>query len=100
MCICIEVPHSVQQVNRMFRKIPKKGVIIHQDLVVFTKSHQKLVLGAGGRTLERIRESAQTDLRKMFKCEVSLHLHVKKKIGRRGDSGTEYKLGEASQTIL
>ncbi|MGK3733377.1 MAG: GTP-binding protein Era [Bacillariaceae sp.] len=95
-----EVPHSVQQINRMFRKIPKKGVVIHQDLVVFTKSHQKLVLGAGGRTLERIRESAQTDLQKMFKCDVSLHLHVKKKIGRRGDSGTEYKIGEVSQSIL
>jgi len=95
-----EVPHCVQQINRMFRKIPKKGVIIHQDLVVFTKSHQKLVLGTGGRTLERIKESALVDLRKMFGCDVSLHLHVKKKTGRRGDIGSEYSLGEISQSIL
>eukprot|EP00531_Pseudo-nitzschia_arenysensis_P010527 CAMPEP_0116149200 /NCGR_PEP_ID=MMETSP0329-20121206/18796_1 /TAXON_ID=697910 /ORGANISM="Pseudo-nitzschia arenysensis, Strain B593" /LENGTH=413 /DNA_ID=CAMNT_0003645449 /DNA_START=54 /DNA_END=1295 /DNA_ORIENTATION=+ len=97
-----EVPHAVQQVNRIFRKIPNKGVVIHQDLVVFTKSHQKLVLGSSGRTLKRIEESARNDLRKMFGCDVALQLHVKysKSKQRRGDSGGEYNLGEVSQTVL
>ena len=97
-----EVPHSVQQVNRVFRKIPKKGVVIHQDLVVFTKSHQRLVLGSNGRTLKRIEDSARKDLQKMFGCNVALQLHVKysKSKQRRGDSGGEYNLGEVSQTVL
>ncbi len=97
-----EVPHAVQQVNRIFRRIPNKGVVIHQDLVVFTKSHQKLVLGSSGRTLKRIEESARNDLRKMFGCDVALQLHVKysKSKQRRGDSGGEYNLGEVSQTVL
>ena len=97
-----EVPHAVQQVNRIFLRIPKKGVVIHQDLVVFTKSHQKLVLGTGGRTLERIQESARKDLRKIFGCDVALQLHVKfsKSKQRRGDSGGEYNMGEVSQSIL
>jgi len=96
-----EVPHSVQQVNRMYRRIPGKGVVIHQDLVVFTKSHQKLVLGSSKRTLKRIEESARKDLQKMFGCDVTLQLHVKlKKKQRRRDSSDQYKMGEVSQSIL
>lgn len=97
-----EVPHSVQQVNRIFQRIPNKGVVIHQDLVVFTKSHQRLVLGHGGRTLKRIEESAHKDLQKMFGCDVALQLHVKysKSKQRRGGSGGEYNLGEVSQSVL
>lgn len=97
-----EVPHAVQQVNRMYRRIPNKGVVIHQDLVVFTKSHQKLVLGSSGRTLKRIEESARNDLRKMYGCDVALQLHVKlsKSKQRRGDSGGQFNLGEVSQSLL
>ncbi len=93
-----EVPHAVQQVNRIFQRIPKKGVVIHQDLVVFTKSHQKLVLGSSGRTLKRIEESATKDLRKMFGCNVALQLHVKYSKSKSGRG--EYNLGEVSQTVL
>ncbi|KAG7373356.1 GTP-binding protein Era [Nitzschia inconspicua] len=71
-----EVPHSVRQINRLFRKV-ESGLVIHQDLVVFTKSHQRLVQGTGGRTLQRIQESAQKDLEKVFGCSVALQLHVK-----------------------
>jgi GTP-binding protein Era len=60
----------------MFRKV-ESGMIVHQDLVVFTKSHQKLVLGSGGRTLKRIQDSAERDLEDLFRCDVSLRLHVK-----------------------
>jgi GTP-binding protein Era len=97
-----EVPHAVQQVNRIYQRIPNKGVVIHQDLVVFTKSHQKLVLGSSGRTLKRIEESARKDLRKMFGCDVALQLHVKfsRSKQRRGGSGGEYNLGEVSQSVL
>ena len=93
-----EVPHAVQQVNRIFQRIPNKGVVIHQDLVVFTKSHQKLVLGSSGRTLKRIEESAAKDLRKMFGCNVALQLHVKYNKSKSGRG--EYNLGEVSQTVL
>jgi len=97
-----EVPHAVQQVNRIFRRIPGKGVVIHQDLVVFTKSHQKLVLGSSGRTLKRIEESARKDLQKLFGCDVALRLHVKfsRSKQRRGNSGGQYNLGEVSQTVI
>jgi GTPase len=71
-----EVPHSVQQTNRLFRQLPQ-GLVIHQDLVVFSKSHQRLVQGSGGRTIQRIQESAQRDLQKVFGCSVALQLHVK-----------------------
>lgn len=96
-----EVPHAVQQVNRMYRRIPNK-ILIQQDLVVFSKSHQRLVLGSSGRTLKRIEESARKDLRKVFGCDVALQLHVKfsKSKQRRGDSGGEYNLGEVSQSVL
>lgn len=60
----------------MFHKV-NKGVVIQQDLVVFTKSHQKLVLGSGGKTLKRIQETATKDLKDLFGCDVSLRLHVK-----------------------
>jgi len=89
-CLHREVPHSVQQQNRMFRLVePKKrksGSVaeeggkrlrIHQDLVVRTKSHQRLVLGSGGKTLERIRSTALKDLEKAFEVEVDLKLSVK-----------------------
>ncbi|KAL7530797.1 hypothetical protein ACHAXR_003675 [Thalassiosira sp. AJA248-18] len=90
-CLHREVPHSVQQQNRMFRLIePNKDksssadtenngklLRIHQDLVVRTKSHQKLVLGSGGKTMERIRMTALTDLEEAFDCEVDLTMNVR-----------------------
>jgi GTPase len=75
-CLHREVPHSIQQINRVFRRV-EGGMVIHQDLIVFTKSHQKLVRGNAGRTLERIHESAVRDLKELFQCDVTLRLHVK-----------------------
>lgn len=89
-CLHREVPHCVQQQNRMFRLIEsherqKSGssdeeghlLRIHQDLVVRTKSHQRLVSGKGGMTLERIRSTAQRDLEDAFECEVDLQMSVR-----------------------
>lgn len=90
-CLHREVPHSVMQQNRMFRMIePNKSntgassgaseeklLRIHQDLIVRTKSHQRLVLGSGGKTLERIRSTAVRDLETAFECEVDLNIDVK-----------------------
>ena len=117
-CTHREVPHSVEQVNRICeirRRKTKKPtgstsskeqidnenvgipngtgtgtgagtgrfwneddvMVIQQDLIVFTKSHQRLVQGNGGRTLERIQETAQRDLKTLFKCDVVLSLKVK-----------------------
>lgn len=83
------VPHSVLQVNRLFRKTEKR-VIIHQDLVVFTKSHQKLVAGSGGRTLQRIQDSAAMDLKQLFGCDVSLRLHVKLNKSKQRRTAEDY----------
>jgi len=80
-CLHKEVPYQIRQTNRLFQFIPNKsgtpGLLVHQDLVVRSKSHQELVFGGGGKTLERIRETAQRDLKIMFKCDVVLQLHVK-----------------------
>ena len=87
-CLHREVPHSVQQQNRLFRldedKSAGKGkkgdgdiLRIRQDLVVRTKSHQRLVLGSGGKTLERIRSTALPDLEEAFQCKVDLTLVVR-----------------------
>jgi GTP-binding protein Era len=95
-----EVPHSIQQVNRLFRKV-QKGLIIHQDLVVFTKSHQRLVQGRGGMTLQRIQDAAQRDLAKAFGCNVGLQLHVKlsKSKNRQLQSDEEF-IGESERSQL
>jgi GTP-binding protein Era len=80
-CLHREVPYKIRQNNRLFQvkndKTGKPGLLIHQDLIVRSKSHQELVFGGEGKTLERIRETATRDLKTMFKCEVVLHLHVK-----------------------
>lgn len=79
-CLHKEIPHNVHQVNRAFRdtKIERKRVIlIDQELVVKTKSHKRLVMGSGNRTLNRIQETAQRDLERMFECKVVLRLFVK-----------------------
>jgi GTPase len=72
-----EVPHQVMQVNQVFLMHERRGekaLQIDQDLVVRTSSHQKLVVGAGGQTLTRIREAAQRDLENIFNCRVILRL--------------------------
>ncbi|KAL7451714.1 hypothetical protein ACHAWC_003528 [Mediolabrus comicus] len=89
-CLHREVPHSVQQQNRLLRldKVNKSGsgegkedgggiLRVRQDLIVRTKSHQRLVLGSGGKTLERIRTTALKDLETAFQCQVDLTLHVR-----------------------
>jgi GTP-binding protein Era len=80
-CLHKEVPYAIRQNNRLFQvvkdKSGKPGLLIHQDLIVRSKSHQELVFGGEGKTLERIRETAERDMKTMFKCEVVLQLHVK-----------------------
>lgn len=68
-----EIPHSITQINRLYKRVPQ-GVVIHQDLVVLKKSHQKIV---NGRSLQRIEDAARRDLTKMFGCDVVLQLKVK-----------------------
>jgi GTP-binding protein Era len=97
-CLHREVPHSVQQINRMFRRVPE-GLIIHQDLVVFTKSHQKLVMGSGGRTLERIQDTAVRDLKEMFGCNVVLRLHVTLKKSKSLQDMERYNHAGLTETI-
>jgi GTPase Era involved in 16S rRNA processing len=50
---------------------------ISQDLLVRTKSHQTLVLGTGGKTLERIRITSVKNLEEAFQCMVDLDLNVR-----------------------
>jgi len=89
-CLHREVPHAVQQQNRLLRldkdtSVGDEGAVdggsmilrIRQDLVVKTKSHQRLVLGSGGKTLERIRSTALKDLETAFQCKVDLTLSVR-----------------------
>ena len=86
-CLHKELPHSIQQSNRMFKSFKraddesKRILRIDQDLIVQTKSHHRLVNGRGGSTLERIRSSALNDLKKIFREEgyddIILTLHVK-----------------------
>ena len=84
-CLHREVPHSIHQVNRLFQKLPQ-GILVHQDLVVFSKSHHKLVQGSAGRTLQRIQDSATRDLSKLFGCDVVLQLKVKLSKSKQGRS--------------
>ena len=88
-CLHREVPHAVQQQNRLLRLDEDKSASskgskgsgdilrIRQDLVVRTKSHQRLVMGSGGKTLERIRSTAVRDLETAFQCKVDLTLNVR-----------------------
>lgn len=81
-CLHREVPYQVQQVNRTFQMINgryegERVLRVDQDLVVRTKSHHKLVMGTGGKTLRRIQQAAKLDLERMFECPVMLHLQVK-----------------------
>ena len=78
-CLHKEVPYSIRQKNRLFQVVrkPQLGLIVQQDLMVRTKSHQELVHGSGNRTLERIRETAVRDVQRILGCPVDLHLHVK-----------------------
>ena len=84
-CLHKEVPYNVKQNNTLFEVktangpdgVPREGLLVHQEIVVKTKSHRDLVRGTGGRTLERIRETAERDLQRIFGCQVVLQLHVK-----------------------
>jgi GTP-binding protein Era len=78
-CLHKEVPHCVQQVNRTFQLLQGdyNMLRVDQDLVVRTKSHHRLVMGQGGKTLRRIQETAKQDLERMFECPVMLNLQVK-----------------------
>ena len=74
-----EVPHQVKQINQVFKmheRLGEKALQIDQNLVVRTKSHQKLVTGSGGKSLARIKDTAQNDLQDIFGCRVILNLRV------------------------
>lgn len=80
-----ELPYAVDQET----KVLKKGInvedgstamfLIHQDLIVYTKSHATIVRGKKNQNLERIRDSAIRDLQKVFGAKVTLNLEVKMK---------------------
>lgn len=72
-----ELPHVIQQVNRLF--VERQGGIIEiqQDIVVTTKSHYTIV---SGRNLATIQQMAQRDLETFVfpDKKVVLHLHLKR----------------------
>ena len=77
-----EVPYNVRQKNRLFRVVKGQqpgqlGLVIHQELMVRTKSHKELLHGYGNQRLEHIRNAAVRDLVKILGCPIELHLHVK-----------------------
>lgn len=90
-----EVPHKVIQVNRVFKLVEKEDnvststikdesklnsqtiLFIEQDLVVRTESHKKILMGKHRMTLNNIEITAKKALQDVFKCQVSLLLHVK-----------------------
>ena len=72
-----EVPHKILQRNRQLELVrgeQSSVMMIHQDLLVRTKSHLKL-LHSG--QLHRIQEAALPELRLLFGCEVLLTLNAK-----------------------
>lgn len=81
-CLHKELPYQIHQRNRVFqvtknKETGKLGLLIEQDLLVATRTHQQLVRGRGKQTLERIRETAEFSMKMMFKCDVTLKLEVK-----------------------
>jgi GTPase len=80
-CLHKELPYQIRQQNRIFKVIKddtgKLGLLIEQELIVQTKSHQELIRGRGNQTLERIRESAEFAMKNAFGCTVTLTLQVR-----------------------
>ena len=110
-CLHREVPHCVQQQNRMFQLVKPDNdksqsdvagaesiLRIHQDLIVRTKSHQRLVLGSGGKTLERIRSTALEDLEEAFDYEVDLSMKVR--ISKSNNDAPLESETEGAQTFM
>ena len=52
-------------------------LFIEQDLVVRTESHKKILMGKHRMTINNIEITAKKALQDVFKCQVSLLLHVK-----------------------
>ena len=104
-CLHREVPHQIEQVNRLLLKMPPEEetrlVRIDQDLIVRTKSHATLVNGKGGMTLKRIQETATQDLLQLFKCPVQLNLHVKWKKSKqsRGNEVSSDRMGIVQRSL-
>lgn len=74
-----EVPHKILQRNRQLELIKGDStessvMMIHQDLLVRTKSHLKLLQSG---QLQRIQEAAAPELKTLFGCEVLLTLNAK-----------------------
>jgi GTP-binding protein Era len=88
-----------ERVQELIREKIYRCLIIHQDLVVFTKSHQKLVMGSGGRTLERIQDTAVRDLKEMFGCNVVLRLHVTLKKSKSLQDMEQYTHAGVTETV-
>ena len=84
-CLHKEVPDTVRQTNKLLRvatnRQGQQGVLIHQEIMVSTKSHRDLVMGV----LDRIKDSATVDLHKLFQCPVNLHVQVKHVKSRNRD---------------
>ena len=78
-CLHREVPYQITQVNKVFNTDKDGVLVIHQDLVVKTKSHQRLVRGTSNQTLKRIADTARRDIAANFPQykKVVLDLSVK-----------------------
>jgi GTP-binding protein Era len=78
-----ELPHQIKQRNRQLELIrgdsPQSSIMmIQQDLMVYTKSHQNLLHNSHkSGNLQRIHDTALPELRQLFQCEVLLSLNVK-----------------------
>ena len=59
-------------------------LVVHQDLVVQSRSHKKMAIGPKGKTLRLMQAAAEADMAKHFGMPVELRLWVREGSKQRG----------------
>ena len=70
-----EIPYGLHVITESWKK-NRKGIVLHQKIVLEQAQHKALVLGKGGQRIKDIGTHARKKMQNLWQCPVYLHLHV------------------------
>ena len=72
-----EIPYNININNILFKYLKNNDLKIKQSIEVENSRYKSIILGKEGRSIKKIREKSQRDIKKIINCNVHLYLQIK-----------------------
>jgi len=71
-----EIPYKLEIKNILFKYLKNKDLKIKQSIEINNLRYQPIILGKKGEIIKKIRETSQSEIKKILNCKVHLYLQL------------------------